>query len=84
MKIIKLIEFIHVQRKVEIIRYVTFDEDANFGKARDIPPPPPKEDNDEWDILDCPTRLQTNMVYNPITPMDLLDPPFFYSCKIVG
>lgn len=36
------------QRKVEIIRDITIDEDVALGKARDLPPPPPpKEENDD-------------------------------------
>jgi len=36
------------QRKVEIKRDITFDEDATLGKVRDLPPPlPPKKENDD-------------------------------------
>ena len=68
--------YIPGQRKVEISRDVTFDEDAALGKARYIPPPPPpKEENDDWDILDGSYPPKSDMVDDPIEPMDFLDPP---------
>ena len=69
--------YIPSQRKVEIRRYVTFDEDVTLGKVRDLPLPPPKKRNDDMDILDGPSMLEskTDIVDDPMEPMDPLDPP---------
>ena len=49
--------YIPSQRKVEISRDVTFDEDVALGKARDIPSPPLVEkkddDMDPLEVLLC-------------------------------
>lgn len=68
--------YIPGQRKVEISRDVTFDEDVALGKARDLPPPPPPEKNDDMDILDDPSipEFETDIVDDPMEPMDPLDP----------
>lgn len=62
------------QRKVEISRDVTFDEDTTLGKARDLPPPPPPKE-DDWDILDGPSMLESDIDDDPREPMDPLHPP---------
>lgn len=68
--------YIPSQMKVEISKNVTFDEDATLGKERDLPsPPPPKEENDDWDILDGPSMLKPDIDDDPMEPMDPLDPP---------
>lgn len=68
------------QSKVEISRYVTFDEDIALGKARDLPPPPASEKNDDMDILDGPFVLEseTDIVDDPMEPMNPLDPTQSY------
>jgi len=65
------------QRKVEISRDVTFNEDATLGKVRDLPPPPPLEKNDDMDILDGPSVLEyeIDIVDNPMEPKDPFNPP---------
>ena len=66
--------YIPGQRKVKISRDVRFDEDATIGKVRDLPlPPPPK--GDDWDILDSPFVLESDIDDDPMEPMDPLDPP---------
>jgi len=57
---------------------VTFDEDVNLGKARDTPPAPPsKVENKEDDFLEGPyvSESETDVVDDPLEPMDPLDPP---------
>lgn len=69
--------YIPGQRKVEISRDVTFDEDESLEKAGDLPPPPPpKEENDDWDILDGPSMPESDMVVDPMEPMDMSDPSY--------
>lgn len=68
--------YIPSHRKVEISRDVTFDEDATLGKEKYLcPPPPPKAENDDWDIMDGLSIPEYDMVDDPIEPMDPLDPP---------
>lgn len=69
--------YIVCQRKVEISKDVTYDEDVSLWKARDLPPPPSPKKNDDINILDGPSVPESKMdiVDDPMEPMDPLDPP---------
>lgn len=70
--------YISGQRKVEVSRDVTFDEDAALRKARDLPPPlPAKDKSDDMDIPEGPSlpESEKDIVDDPMEPMDPLDPP---------
>lgn len=65
--------YIPGERKVEISRDITFNEDATLAKVRDLPPsPPPKKENGDRDILDGPyvPKSEIDIFYDPMEPMD--------------
>jgi len=65
--------YIPGQRKVEIGRDIMFDEYISHGKSGDLPLPlPPKKKNDDMDILDGLSMLEsdTYIFYDPMKPMD--------------
>lgn len=62
------------QRKVEICRDITFDGNVALSKERDLHLPP-KEDDDDKNILDGTSMPNSNDIDTPMEPMDPLDPP---------
>lgn len=70
--------YISGQRKVQISRDVTFDEDVSLRKERNLPlPPPPEDKNVDIDILEGPslTESEKEIVDDPMEPINPLDPP---------
>lgn len=66
------------QRNIKFNRDINLDEDVSLGKERDIPPPPPIEnDDDKMDLLEGPfiPELKKDVIDDPMEPMDPLDPP---------
>lgn len=68
--------YISGQRKAEISRDVTFNENAALGKTRDLPPPPPpKEEDVGKDIIDGISMPKSYDIDFPMEPIYPLDPP---------
>ena len=74
--------YIPSQRKVDISRDLTFNEDSALGKERDLPLPPPPENND-MDIFygSSMPEYDIDIIDDPMEPMDPLDPPPFHPPK---